>query len=172
MEVTRVKKGTAIFLGLVNYYRRFIRNFAKIAKPLTDLTKKVPFIWTESTHDTFLALKNAVITAPVIHQFSPDKPIFITTDASKDAIGAVMEQEFEDGKHPVCFASRVLNSAEQNYAAHDLELLVLLTQSELGDTTYMVENLQYSRITIHCGIWKHKSIFHQDKSDGLRDLRN
>ena len=117
------KKELQSFLGLVNYYRRFIRNFAKIAKPLTDLTKKVPFIWTECTHDAFLALKNAVITAPVIHQFSPDKPIFITTDASKDAIGAVMEQEFEDGKHPVCFASRVLNSAEQNYAAHDLELL-------------------------------------------------
>ena len=68
-------------------------------------------------------LKKAVSTAPVLNQFSPKKDIFITTDASKYAVGAVMQQDFEDGRHPVCFVSRVLNSDEQNYAAHDLELL-------------------------------------------------
>ena len=117
------KKELQSFLGLVNYYRRFIKNCSKIAKPLTELTKNVPFDWTDKAKDAFNTLKKAVTSAPVLHQFHPDYPIVITTDASKYAIGAVMEQEFPDGRHPVAFLSRTLNAAEQNYAAHDLELL-------------------------------------------------
>ena len=122
-ETPSSKKELQSFLGLVNYYRRFIRNCSEIAKPLTNLTKNVPFDWSEEAESAFQRLKKAVTSAPVLRQFSSTAPIAITTDASKHAIGGVMEQQFEDGIHPVSFVSRTLNSAEQNYAAHDLELL-------------------------------------------------
>lgn len=117
------KKDVQSFLGLVNYYRRFIRNCAQIAKPLTELTKNVPFEWTEKQQSAFSRLKNAVITAPVLQTFDPRYPVYVTTDASKDAIGAVLEQEFPDSRHPVAFTSRTLNDAESRYPAHELELL-------------------------------------------------
>ena len=122
-ETPTCKKELQSFLGLVNYYRRFIRNCSKIAKPLTDLTKNVPFDWSKEASNAFDLLKKAVISAPVLRQFHPSYKVLVTTDASKQAIGAVMEQEFPDGRYPVAFLSRTLNSAEQNYAAHDLELL-------------------------------------------------
>lgn len=122
-ETPKTKKELQSFLGLVNYYRRFIRNCSKIAKPLTELTKNVPFNWNKSANDAFKELKRSIITAPVLAQFNPKKEIYVTTDASKYAIGAVMEQDYDDGRHPVAFISRTLNPHEQNYAAHDLELL-------------------------------------------------
>ncbi len=122
-ETPTSKKELQSFLGLVNYYRRFIRDCSKIAKPLTNLTKNVPFDWSHEADAAFQKLKKAVISAPVLRQFNDNAPITITTDASKYAIGGVMEQKFNDGIHPVAFISRTLNPAEQNYAAHDLELL-------------------------------------------------
>ena len=122
-ETPTSKKELQSFLGLVNYYRRFIKNCSKITKPLTELTKNVPFIWTDKTETAFQELKKTVTSAPVLRQFNKNLPIYITTDASKYAIGGVMEQDFSDGRHPVAFVSRTLNQSEQNYAAHDLELL-------------------------------------------------
>ena len=92
---------------------------------MTELTKNVPFIWSNESEAAFQELKKAVISAPVLRQFCQNSAVSITTDASKYAIGAVMEQEFEDGTHPVAFASRTMNPAEQNYAAHDAELLAI-----------------------------------------------
>ena len=122
-ETPKSKKELQSFLGLVNYYRRFIKDCSKIAKPLTNLTKNVPFVWSEGANEAFNILKQTVISAPVLRQFSESLPIVVTTDTSKYALGGVMEQDFKDGRHPVAFASRTLNPAEQNYAAHDLELL-------------------------------------------------
>lgn len=64
-----------------------------------------------------------MVSAPVLNQYNLKYPIFVTTDASKYAIGAVLEQDFPDDRHPFAFVSRNLNPSEQNYAAHDLELL-------------------------------------------------
>ena len=77
-------------MGLVSYCRRFIKNFAQIARPLTELTKNVPFEWIEKQQSAFSRLKNVVITAPVLQTFDPKYPVYVTTDASKDAIGAVL----------------------------------------------------------------------------------
>ncbi len=107
----------------MNYYHRFIKNCPKVAKPLTELTKNIPFNWFSPADNSFKALKKAIFTATVLAQFDPQKKIFVTTDACKYAIGAVMEQDHEDGRHPVAFISRTLNQHEQNYAPHDLELL-------------------------------------------------
>ena len=88
-------------LRLTNYYRRFIRDFARISKPLTDLIKDAPFVWTDESNNAFETLKKAVTSAPILNQFDPKKTILIATDACKFAIGAVVEQEFKDCFHPV-----------------------------------------------------------------------
>ena len=122
-ETPSCKRDVQSFLGLVNYYRRFVRNCSAIAKPLTELTKNTPFVWTDRQDEAFKTLKRAITTAPVLKTFDPEYPVVVTTDASKDAIGAVLEQEFPCGKHPVAFYSRTLNEIESRYSAHELELL-------------------------------------------------
>ena len=100
------KKELQSFLSLVNFYQQFIRNCSEIAKPLTDLTKYVPFGWSDSVNATFLEMKSAIVTASVLAQFQVNQKIIVTTDACKYAIGAVSEQEHEDGRHPVAFITR------------------------------------------------------------------
>lgn len=125
-EQPQNKKELQSFLGLVNYYRRFIKNCSKISKPLTTLTKDVPFIWNNDAETAFLCLKEAVTSEPVLKTFNEDYPIIVTADGSKTAIGAVLEQDHPEGRFPVAYFSRTLNGAEQNYAAHDLELLTIV----------------------------------------------
>ena len=122
-ETPTCKKDVRSFLGMVNFYRRFIKNCAHIAKPLTALTKDVPFQWDNNADQAFQELKNCLVSAPVLRAFDPKNPIVITTDASKFALGAVLEQEFPDGKHPIAYLSKTLNAAEQNYAPHNSEML-------------------------------------------------
>lgn len=122
----RNKKDVQSFLGLLNYYRRFIRSCSAKAKPLTELTKNVPFIWKEETQKAFESLKRTISEAPVLKTFDPKLPIIVTTDASKIAIGAVLEQLAPEGKVPVAFYSRTLNQCERNYAPHELELLAIV----------------------------------------------
>ena len=92
-------------LALVNYYRRFIRNCFKIAKPLTELTKSVPSNWSRSAQDAFEELKKTIITARDLAQFDPQRKIYVTTDACKFSTGAVIEQGYNDGRHPLAFIS-------------------------------------------------------------------
>ena len=120
-------KELRLFLGILNYFRRFIRNCSKIAKPLSELTKNVPFNWSITANSALQELKNAIINAPVLTQFDPKRKIFLTTDACKHAIGAFMAQGHDNGRHSVAFISSILNQHEQNYRAHDLELLGILS---------------------------------------------
>ncbi|KAL4153886.1 hypothetical protein QTP88_001719 [Uroleucon formosanum] len=106
------------FLGLLNYYRRFVDNFAKIAKPLTALLKKnVIFKWDDRS-----------LTNPPLLVF-PDweKGNFnLTTDASQYAIGAVLSQGIVPNDQPIAYASRTLNQAETNYSVIQKELLAII----------------------------------------------
>ncbi len=76
--------------------------------------------------NAFATLKKKVTTAPILQAFHDDYPVMATTDAFKNAIGAVLEQEAPNGRRPVALTSRTLNISEQNYAAHDLELLAIV----------------------------------------------
>ena len=115
------------FLGLVAFYRKFIKGFADIARPLTDLTKKdKPFIWEEQQETAFNTLKNALITAPVLAYPDFSKPFSITTDASGYAIAGVLSQTHEDGEHPVIYASRTLKDAERRYTTTERECLAVI----------------------------------------------
>ena len=131
------KRDVQSFLGLVNYYRRFIKNCSGIAKPLTLLTKNVSFSWNPSAEESFNLLKDVMKSAPVLKPFEPINDILVTTDASQYAVGGVLEQKFDNETHPVAYFSRTLNAAEQNYAAHERELLGI------------VEALHYWRAYIH-----------------------
>ena len=111
------------FLGLVNYYRRFIKGCSLIALPLTELTKKnVRFRWTESQRQAFQKLKSILTSSRVMAHPNPNKLFEIRIDASEKAIGGVLEQE----GRPVAYISKVLNSAEQNYVTHEQEILALI----------------------------------------------
>ena len=93
------------FLGLAGYYRKFVRNFGIIAKPLTELLKKnTLFIWTTSHDQSFQALKQALSSSPVLALPDFSKPFSIEMDASASGIGAVLTQE----GHPLAFPSKAL----------------------------------------------------------------
>ena len=117
------------FLGMVNFYRRFMEKFAYVAQPLTDLLlQERTFEWTEKEQGAFELLKGALMKTPVLLLPNLDIPFTVTTDASQTAIGAVLTQLGQDDglSHPVAFESRKLKEAEQNYPVHELELLAIV----------------------------------------------
>ena len=123
MNVSEVRS----FLGLAGYYRRFIKNFARIAAPLTNLTRKNhPFAWSLREGEAFNQLKTVLQNAPVLQLADQQKDYIVTTDASDYAMGAVLSQVWDDGEHPVAFESRKMNPAEQNYPTHERELLAVI----------------------------------------------
>ena len=122
-------KSTQRFIGFANFYRRFIRNFSSIVRPLTSSTAGDPksWTWTDEMTTAFETLKKAFISAPVLHHFDPTKTAVVETDASDFALGAILSQKGDDGRlHPVAFHSRKLQPAEMNYEIHDKELLAVM----------------------------------------------
>ena len=112
------------FLGLASYYRRFVRGFSEMARPLTQLTRAgVEWEWSTAQHQAFNRLKLALTTAPVLKLPDFGKQFVVTTDASDAAVGAILEQDFGNGLQPVAFASRKLNGAKIRYSAYERELL-------------------------------------------------
>ena len=116
------------FLGMASYYRRFIAGFAKIAQPLHRLTAKdVPFEWSPGCGAAFIALKNKLVTPPVLAYPCFGKAFTLETDASILGLGAVLSQKQVDQKlHPVAYASRALNPTEKNYSVTELETLAVV----------------------------------------------
>ncbi|BHF70274.1 hypothetical protein SprV_0301332400 [Sparganum proliferum] len=120
------------FIGLASYYRRFIANFAGIARPLHRLTEKGRrFLWSEECQTAFDGLKARLTTAPILRlpNVSADAPPFILdTDASAFAIGAVLSQADDSGQEkPLCFASKTLSKPQRNYCTYRRELLAIIT---------------------------------------------
>jgi transposase InsO family protein len=115
------------FLGLANYYRRFIRNFSQEASPLIKLLKKdTQYHWGEDQVFSFHRLKELLSTAPVLSIANPLKPFIIHVDASDTAIGCVLQQEFEGNLHPISFESYTLKAAETRYPIRERELLAIV----------------------------------------------
>ena len=124
----RVKHVQA-FLGLANFYRRFIKDFAKHAKPLTILTRKdQKWFWGDDQQKAFDGLKQAFVEAPILKIPDDINPFRLETDASDFATGAVLSQFNPETElwHPVSFYSKSLNSCERNYDIYDKELLAII----------------------------------------------
>jgi len=102
-RTTREFKG---FLGLTGCYRRFIPNFSKIAKPLTELLKKnVPYTWNDKTKTAFVTLKSLLTTEPLLQYPDFTRPFVLTTDTSNDAIEAILSQGPVGKGLPFAYAS-------------------------------------------------------------------
>lgn len=116
------------FLGLASYYRRFVKGFAEIARPLHQLTEKGRrFKWTEACQNSFEQLKRSLMSAPVLAYPDPAKTFILDTDASDAGIGAVLSQEEEGREHVIAYASRALTKQERKYATTKKELLSMVT---------------------------------------------
>ena len=112
------------FLGLASYYRKFIKGFSQLAKPMTDLTRdKVVWSWSDTQENSFHALKVAIATAPILRLPDFEHQFVIMTDASDLALGAILKQDFRSSLQPIAFSSRKLNSTEICYSAYECELL-------------------------------------------------
>ena len=123
----RNKKEVQSFLGLVNYYRKFIPGTAQVALPINKLLRKdCAFNWTIDCQHAFEKLKRAIITPPVLAYPDFRKPFILTTDASGGAIGAVLSQEEGGDDRPIAFASRSLCDAETRYSTIEKEFLAIV----------------------------------------------
>ena len=116
------------FVGLANYYRRFVEGYAELAAPLTALgSPNARFEWTAKAQTSFEALKHALSTAPVLRTFDPTRRAVLTTDASGIAVAAILTQPDDEGhQHPIAYESRKLTTTERAYPAHTLELLAVV----------------------------------------------
>ena len=123
------------FLGLTSYMRRFIKNYAKLAKPLNQLLKKDnPFQWGPEQQKAFEELIAALTSEPVLEIFDPNKQCVLYTDASGVGIGAILVQVGKDGKeHPIGYFSRTLKKHQRNFHATDLEGLAVISALEHFD---------------------------------------
>ena len=116
------------FLGLANYYRKFIKEFSGIAVPLTNALQKAsqtrPIIWDSTMLKAFQQLKDTLTSAPCLKLPDPNGEFEVTTDASEDAkaVGAVLTQN----GHPVAFESKKLNPHQLNYAVYNKEMCAIM----------------------------------------------
>jgi hypothetical protein len=135
------------FLGLAGYYRRFIPDFSRIAKPMTELLKKgVKFMWSEACEQAFHTLRQNLTSAPVLVPPDNSKPFEIFCDASGTGLDCVLMQE----GRVIAYASRPLRPHETNYPTHDLELAAVVHALKIW-RHYLMGN--------HCNIFTdHKSL--------------
>lgn len=124
LKLPKTQKQIKSFLGVSGYYRKFIKDYAKISQPLTKYLKKDSSINTldPSYINAFEQLKQLITTHPILRYPNFDKTFKINTDASNYALGAVLMQD----EHPVFYASRTLNNHEINYSTTEKELLAIV----------------------------------------------
>jgi hypothetical protein len=135
------------FLGLASYYRRFIPDFSRIAKPMTELLKKgAKFVWGQKCEDAFHTLRQHLTTAQVLAQPDSSKPFDVYGDASGTGRGCVLMQD----NRVIAYASRALRPHEQNYPTHDLELAAVVHELKMW---------RHYLMGTHCNIFTdHKSL--------------
>lgn len=115
------------FLGILGYYRRFVRDFAKITKPLTAQLRKGESVeHTDQFLKTFAICKNLLTQSDIFQYPDFEKPFVLTTDASNFALGAVLSQGPIGQDRPVAYASRTLTKTEERYSAIEKELLAIV----------------------------------------------
>lgn len=133
-------KELRMFLGLSGYYRRFIKDYAKLARPLTVLlrgvnghrqvskneSKNYPIKLNENAINAFDTLKGILSSSDILVFPDFNKPFIITTDASNVALGAVLSQKTSEGDKPISFISRSLTKSEENYATNEKEMLAIV----------------------------------------------
>nr|GEY42972.1 reverse transcriptase domain-containing protein [Tanacetum cinerariifolium] len=119
-----IVKGIRSFLGHIGFYRRFIKDFSKISRPMTHLLEKnSPFIFSNECIHAFRTLKDKLIESPILIAPNWDQPFELMCDASDYAVGAVLGQRIEKHFWPIHYASKTMNQAETNYTTAEKEML-------------------------------------------------
>ena len=128
-DISRNVKDVQSFLRFANFYRRFIKEYSKIAEPLTSLTRKdKKFVWNAEAHKVFNELKQRFMESPILAFFDPEREVVIETDASDHTIAGVISQSDDQGRlKPLAFYSKKLGPAECNYQIYEKELLAIVT---------------------------------------------
>ena len=124
--------GLASFLGLCNYYRDLISNFAHISNPLYKVSRSSIVKWTPELNLSFEQLKQQLLEFRIVRMPYPQRDFILETDGSRIAIGAVLKQKFDVTglEHPVGFYSRSLTGSERNYVAYELEMYAVISAVE------------------------------------------
>ncbi|CAL9004077.1 unnamed protein product [Prunus brigantina] len=110
------------FLGITGYYRKFVRHYGLLAKPLTDMLKHDSFSWTPSSTHAFTALKQALATTPVLALPDFTQPFVLECDASNTGIGAVLSQNH----HPIAYLSKSISLRNQSLSTYEKEMMAIL----------------------------------------------
>ena len=122
-NVTQLKA----FLGLLNFYRRFLPQASSMLAPLNCLLKdKTPWVWGKEQESAFSECKNTLMNSKALVHFNPSLPLVVVADSSSYGIGAVLCHLIDGVERPICFASRTLTSAEHNYAQLEKEALAIV----------------------------------------------
>ena len=135
------------FLGMVNYYRKFITNLSTLLQPLNMLLRpSKPWRWTAECDRAFRQAKEANSSTAVLAHYDPKLPLTLAGDASAYGIGAVISHILPDGsEEPIAFASRSLSTSERNYAQLEKEALSLIYAGVTN--TCMARNFSWSQTT-------------------------
>ena len=135
MHPPKIPKQVHTFLGLVGYYRKFIKNFAKIAKPLTLLTcQQVKFDWTPTHHEAFLKLKESIMKAPILYYPDLNKRYIVYTNASDDAYGVQLSQKHHGMEFPIAFLLHTFLETQRKWST---------TEQEAYGVYYAITKLSY-----------------------------
>ena len=122
------------FIGLCSWYRRFIRNFSTLVSPINDLLKGKKkgqgIQWSPAAEDSFLKIKQLLVSAPILSQPDFSKPFIIETDASNTGLGGVLLQKINDEDRVISYASRSLTRSERNYSVTERECLAVIFSLE------------------------------------------
>ncbi|GJT38507.1 reverse transcriptase domain-containing protein [Tanacetum coccineum] len=133
-------KGIRSFLGHAGFYRRFIQNFSKIARPMTHLLEKeTPFYFSKECIEAFNTLKKNLTEAPILIAPDWNEPFELMCDASDFALGAVLGQRHEKHFRPIHYASKTMNEAESRYTTTEKEMLAVVYAFEKF-RSYLVMN--------------------------------
>jgi len=154
--IPKTKRELQRFLGFCNYYRRFIKNYSKHAKPLTILTGNTNYTWSTDQQTAFETLINAVTSEPTLTMPDEKGQFRIEADSSDYAIGAILSQHQDDKWHPIAYLSKALTETQRNYEIYDKEMLAIMLSLEewrhylIGaDEVFEIwtdhQNLQYFR---------------------------
>ena len=115
------------YLGMLNYYGRFLPNLANLLRPLHELLRKnVKFEWSKECQESFDKTKSLLKANHVLEPYDPEKPIILTVDASPYGVGAVLSHEIGGQEKPIYFASATLTQAQKNYAQVQKEVLAVI----------------------------------------------
>ena len=144
-------KDVRSFLGMAGYYRKYIKDFALLANPLTNLLcKNVPFKWDQACEDTFILFKERLTNPPILAHYRVGDPLNVYTDASGIGLGAILNQVQDGVEKTIEYISCTLNKHQMNYSTIEQECLAILWA--VKKWRHFLLGTEFKIITDHCNL--------------------